>query len=124
MSSTRSLRHQLTICLILAAVLLRGLIPAGFMPASGEAARHGALLMLCFHGQLAAQPHGGGKHADGAPLEQCPFGAAAAPSLPGSAVAFHLPPALAYARPAFVLAAVRGDSPRLQPPARAPPPLS
>jgi hypothetical protein len=121
MSPTRSLRHQLTVCLILAAVLFRGLIPAGFMPASGEAAKHGALLMLCFHGQLATQPHGGGKHADGAALEQCPFGAAAAPSLPGTAAAFHLTPDLAYARPAFVSAAVHGDSSRLQPPARAPP---
>jgi len=114
------MRHQLVVCLILAGVLFRGLIPAGFMPATGEAAKRGQLLMLCTHGELAAHGHGGG-HSDGSTLEQCPFGAAAAPSLPGSAVAFHLPPALLYARPALASTAATGATPRLQPPARAPP---
>lgn len=123
MSLSRSTRHLLVVCLVLAGVLYRGLIPAGFMPASGEAARRGELLMLCPHGAMAMHGHGG-KHADGAPLEQCPFGAAAAPSLPGAAIAFHLPPALAYARPAPGPVADTAATPRLQPPARAPPALS
>jgi hypothetical protein len=121
--SSRSTRHLLVVCLVLAAVLYRGLIPAGFMPASGEAARHGALLMVCTHGELVLHEHGG-KAPAGPALEQCPFGAAAAPSLPGGALAFHLPPALAYAAPAPPTPADRGAPPHLQPPARGPPPLS
>lgn len=124
MSSVRSTRQLLVVCLVLAGVLFRGLIPAGFMPATGEAARHGALLMLCQHGELVAHGHGEGKHPGGASLEQCPFGAAAAPSLPGAAPGFHLPPALAYAPPAPLTPSERGEPPHLQPPARAPPQLS
>ncbi len=121
MSSARSTRQLLVVCLILAGVLFRGLIPAGFMPATGEAAKHGALLMVCPHGEMAMHDHGGGKHADGPSLEQCPFGAAGAPSLPSTPVAFHLPPHLAFARPLRGAVPDRGAAPHLQPPARAPP---
>ncbi|MBV8062573.1 MAG: hypothetical protein JOY51_03210 [Nevskia sp.] len=121
MSSTRSLRHQLIVCLILAGVLFRGMIPAGFMPATGEAARKGALLVLCLHGQLLAHGPDGGRQPGGLVLEQCPFGAAATPALPHTPVAFHLPPDLAYARPAAAITADHAESPRLRPPARAPP---
>jgi hypothetical protein len=121
--SSRSTRHLLVTCLVLAGVLLRGLIPAGFMPATGEAARHGALLMVCAHGQMAMHDHGG-KAPAGPSLEQCPFGAAAAPSLPGGAPAFHLPPALAYAAPLALIPSGGGEPPHLQPPPRGPPLLS
>jgi hypothetical protein len=120
--STRATRQLLVTCLVLAGVLYRGLIPAGFMPATGEAARHGAILMVCPHGQMAMHDHGG-KAPAGPSLEQCPFGAAAAPSLPGGTIALHLPPALVYAAPAQ-LTPSDGGEPHLQPPARGPPQLS
>lgn len=123
MPLTRSQRHLLVVCLVLAGVLFRGLIPAGFMPATGEAARRGELVMLCPHGTMDMGGHGG-KHGDGPALEQCPFGAAAAPSLPGGALALHLPPAPAHVGPARDDTSRRIDSPRLLPPARAPPLVS
>jgi len=111
------------VCLVLAGVLYRGLIPAGFMPASGEAARHGALLVLCTHGQLGTQGQGTGGPG-GVSLEQCPFGAAAGPALPSVDTAFVFPPAPDHIRAERSALFNRGASPRLLPPARAPPILS
>ena len=123
MVSARKKRHWLVICLVLAGVLFRGLIPAGFMPASGEAARHGALLVICTHGELGLHGHGG-NGSGGASIEQCPFGAAAGPAVPSVKLAFSFPPDLARFRPDWNAVLSHGTSPYLQPPARGPPTLS
>jgi len=120
---TRKQRHLLVVCLVLAGVLYRGLIPPGFMPASGEAARHGALLVVCTHGQLGTHGQGAGSPG-GASLEQCPFAAAAGPALPSINTAFFFPPAPDHVRADWSAISNRGGSPRLLPPARAPPVLS
>lgn len=87
----RSLRHS-AVLLALAATLLRVLVPAGWMPSASD----GAFVMLCTANGLVqvldpgSAADGGdapGSHApaaDGA----CPFGASAAPGLPGDTVQF------------------------------------
>ncbi len=115
--------HLLAIWLVMASVLYRGLIPVGFMPATGEARRHGAVLMVCPHGQFSGHGAGGG-HAGDSSLQQCPFGAAAAPAIPNlKAVHFFAPlpvPRRADAAGMDVASATHW----LLPPARAPPALS
>lgn len=112
--------------LALAGVLYRSLIPAGFMPAAGDAAHAGALLMLCPHGEFhgshgsPAAPHPpAGDHG----VQLCPFGTAGASTLPGAAAdvpveldAVPLPGGRAEHRAALALV--------VPPPARAPPALS
>lgn len=77
--------------LALAGMLYRSLVPAGFMPAAGEAVRAGMWLTLCPHGQLhdsraaPAAPHQpAGDHG----IQLCPFGTAAATALPGAVADF------------------------------------
>jgi hypothetical protein len=137
MRPTRKQRHFWMVWLVLLGVLYRGLIPAGFMPAAGEAAAHGALFVICPHGemgmsmagmQMPGMPMDMHRHAGSSPsassLEQCPFGAAAVPALPSLKTAFYFPPVLAHSRPGWNATLSRQVSPRLQPPARAPPVLS
>jgi len=113
-------RQLLIICLVLAGVLYRGLIPAGFMPASGEAARDGAMLMICPHGMVGMHEHGG-NGSGGASIEQCPFGAAAGPALPGLKLVFTFAPGPAHFRPDWSAVLNRGSMPHLHPPVRGPP---
>ncbi|MDR3418029.1 MAG: hypothetical protein P4L83_17790 [Nevskia sp.] len=110
----------IAVWLALAGVLYRGLIPAGFMPASGEAARHGTLLALCSHGALHV--HGGdGAHAGYWSLDQCPFGAAAGPGLPAARMAWDgAPPPRATPCPHYAHLRIETAALRL-PPARGPP---
>ena len=51
MSRTHSRASYLAFCLILAAFLLRSLIPAGFMPASHSDIQHGMALDICHAGE-------------------------------------------------------------------------
>jgi len=90
-----SRRHRGWAIALLAALLLRALVPAGFMPAVGA----GSLaLVFCEPGALvAAGVHGAHHHGhDGAgngthsAAAECPFAQSAAPSLPTLAA---LPPA-------------------------------
>jgi hypothetical protein len=123
MASLRKRQHLLVVGLLLAGMLFRGLIPAGLMPASGAAAEHGAVLVVCHHGELAVHGHGGSGSA-GTSVEQCPFGAAAGAAVPGVKAVFSFGPALAVAGVDWNAVAPRGSAPRLQPPARAPPTFS
>ncbi len=116
-------RHWLVVCLVLASVLYRGLIPAGFMPATGEAAQHGAMLMVCPHGEMGMHAHDG-HGSGGASIEQCPFGAAAGPAVPGVKVAFSFSQDRFHFRPDWAAVAHDGIAPQLLPPARAPPAVS
>ncbi len=113
-------RHFLAVCLVLASVFYRGMIPVGFMPANGEAARHGTLLVVCPHGEMGMHGHGG-NGSRGASLEQCPFGAAAGPAVPSVKQVYPFTASLAYFRPDRVAPFHHGTSPHLHPPARAPP---
>ena len=111
---------------MLAAVLYRGLIPAGLMPASGAAAAHGAVLMICPHGDMvmpASHDHGGKGPGSGS-IEQCPFGAAAGPAAPSLRFAPNFGTGSASNLPDRNIAVAPGSSPRLQPPARGPPIVS
>ena len=122
-SSTAKRRHLPVIWLVLAGVLYRGLIPAGFMPATGEAARDGAMLMVCPHGMMGMHEHGG-NGSGGASIEQCPFGAAAGPAVPGVKLVFSFAQEAAHFRPDWSAGLNRGSTPHLQPPVRGPPVLS
>jgi hypothetical protein len=106
--------------LVLAAILYRGLIPAGFMPAVGEAAAHGGMVMLCPHGDMAMPGHDG-KGSGSASIEQCPFGAAVGPALTSETPTLALASLAAAFRPEWSLIPNRGVQPHLQPPARGPP---
>jgi hypothetical protein len=113
----------IAVWLAIASVLYRGLIPAGLMPASGEAARHGMLLVLCTHGELGGKlPNGG--HAGDSSLQQCPFGAAAGPALPSTASVGWVAAAQATLHLPFSQQQPRYSAYRALPPARAPPALS
>jgi hypothetical protein len=113
-------RRQSVICLVLAAILYRGLIPPGFMPAGGEAMRHGTMLVLCPHGEMGMHEHGG-KGSATAPLEQCPFGAAAGPAIVSAKLSLPFSPEMAPFRPEPDMAVDHRSQRHLQPPARAPP---
>jgi hypothetical protein len=113
--------------MLLCALLVRVLVPAGFMP---EASAGIVTLQLC-SGTMPAAPvpmvdmhHGGAKHEAPAKAEQpCAFAGIVAPAL-GSADPVLLAAALAF----VFLLTVRGGAPvlparpaRLRPPLRAPP---
>lgn len=118
----RKYRRVTLIWLVLAAILYRGLIPAGFMPAAGQPG-HGSLLVLCPHGDMAMHGHDG-KGPGSAGIEQCPFGAAAGPALTSGNLTVGLARLAAAFRPDWSPVAGRADQPRLQPPARGPPAAS
>jgi hypothetical protein len=133
MFRTRHHRQLLVVCLTLAAVLYRGLIPAGFMPASGEAAAHGALLVVCPHGDMVgmegmSHQHGAHEHPGSGPggtsLQQCPFGVAGAPALQGAGLALPPGSGIDGFRPQWEALSRRDTSPAPQPPARGPPQFS
>jgi hypothetical protein len=119
----RQRSRQFALWLVLAAVLLRALIPAGFM-LERSAAGGGVSLAICYASPLArlradhGVPAGVQLHAD------CAFAAAAAPALPGAAPAAVFGPVAYALRPQRSLLSNLGAAPRLQPPARGPPLLS
>jgi hypothetical protein len=80
--------------------------------------------MAGMHRDMPGQEGHGGSAPAGASIEQCPFGAAAGPALPSVKLAFSFPPVLAHSRPDRTAVLNRAATPRLQPPARAPPLLS
>lgn len=107
----------------MAAVLLRALLPQGFMleRAAGET---GFGLAICYASPLAklradhGAPAGAQAHAD------CVFAAASGPALPG---AVRIAGCAAGRQPfdsGWIAVLNRGIAPRLQPPARAPPLVS
>jgi hypothetical protein len=108
---------------VLAGIFYRGLIPSGFMPAFGEAARHGSLLVVCHHGETRSHDHDGSGSGD-VSLDQCPFGAAAGPALASAEFAISFVNGPIAFRPGRSTADHRGVPRRLQPPARAPPMFS
>ena len=124
MSFPRKRRHLLVVCLVLAAVLYRGLIPAGFMPAMGDAAHPGAQLVICPHGEMGMMHSHAGDGANGDSVEQCPFGAAAGPALPSVQLVFLFDPGPLQARTDLRAVPNQGASPYLQPPVRGPPVFS
>ncbi|GAC1628427.1 MAG: hypothetical protein NVS9B10_18340 [Nevskia sp.] len=142
--------HRCALWLALGSVLLRGLVPAGFMPGWTQAGTDGrySWLTICPAGELQAllpqDPHAQHHHHPGAAAMpagtaaaaagmdhsahrlgeahlSCPFAAAAAPGLPVALAALALPaPGLAF------VAAQRPPGPlatrlRRLPPARGPP---
>lgn len=126
-----NLKH-FALWLAIAAVLLRALIPDGFMPEhrKGQA---GMELAICWAGPLAAlradreflkqvadRDHGQPGHHDTAGHVDCPFSSAAGPGLLTSIP--NLPSLAAQIRPmsAFAASASLAAS-RLRPPSRAPP---
>jgi hypothetical protein len=98
-------RRTATVTALLAALLLRALIPAGFMPAVGA----GSLaLVFCAPGMAAgagahAHQHHHGQHGTGgtghSAAAQCPFAQSAAPALPTVAALHYAPPRLASLAP-------------------------
>ena len=88
-------------------LLLRALIPAGFMPAVGAGSW---ALVFCEPGVLAsahAGHHEGAGHAGHSASGECPFAQSAAPALPSLAAPPPAPPLVAH------LAAARPDDLRL-----------
>ena len=93
-------RRELVTSILLVALVLRALIPAGFMPASGE----GFSLTIC-RGDLSvpSSPHDTVRHPGNAPhTEHCAFGNAPAPG-PAMEVARVLPTPVTSAEPILFL---------------------
>lgn len=133
MTALRSLLHDrrmLAMLLILAALLIRALLPSGYMPAGGERTLS---IMLCADANTASV-RGAIPMESTAPQEKghtgsdhpCAFGGLAAASLGGPdllllAVAIRHILALGFAP---IIAAPIPDFTRLRPPLRGPPALS
>ena len=99
---------------LLAALLFRAYVPAGFMPASGIP----FALELCpvgLAGMPAAHVHHAGTHAD---FATCPFGSAPAAGPISHQIAFEAPtpalsrPVVAYQSPCLTLRPQRSHLPR------------
>ena len=125
-SQSRRPRHSLALLLIAAALALRALVPAGWMPAAHDG---GIRIALCSEGgeTFVVLGRDGRLHKDQPapvqPRDPCPFGlsAHAAADLP-AIVALPLPPAAAAAMVLPALHAARLVAWRaLRPPARGPP---
>jgi hypothetical protein len=118
----RTIRH-IAVHLALAAMMLRALLPAGWMP---NAVQAGAPFVICtLHGALhlsgdpaphKQQPDDGQRH------DLCPFAAAPHLSSPAADAAIHAPFAIAaraftpdYAAPAALRTAFSPQSPRAPP---------
>lgn len=118
MTAFRTHHRPFALWLALAAVLYRALIPAGFMPATAEQARQGAVLVLCSGGLLKQSQEPG--HPAAHAYEQCAFAAAAAPALPPSVAAAASFPA-AFTVPAAAQPAAQSLPQLALPPVRGPP---
>jgi len=93
-------RRELVTSILLVALVLRALIPAGFMPASGE----GFSLTIC-RGDLSvpSSPHDTDRHpGNPAHIEHCAFGNAPAAG-PATEVARVLPTPVTAAEPILLL---------------------
>src|SRR3954465_6353268 len=127
-ASAGSIARGLRAALILAALLLRFMVPAGFMV--GTAASGAPALVICpgFEASLhvaAMHHHRPAPHHDPANHREapCPFGALAAPALPPAPHAF-LPPPAALAEAAALPPRIAAAAPSLAappPPATGPP---
>lgn len=125
--------RRFALLMAVAGVLLRGLIPPGFMPGwTGELEGQArSWLAICPAGELQALlPRGHHHHHHGADHSRhqlseahlsCPFAAAAAPALPSSPFTSVFAPTVADAGIAAVVTSAVFVFPRLRPPARAPP---
>ena len=115
--------RQSALWLALAAVLLRALLPAGFMP-ERRAGERGIGLAICYASPLAklradqGQPSGIHDHAS------CAFSAAAGPGLPSSGIRSGQKPAVAANIAALDAARFASRFSNGRPPARAPPAFS
>lgn len=122
-------RQRLFLWLVAATVLLRALVPDGFMPEHRKG--HGFELAICSAGPLAAlraaddalsthHDHGQPGQHDPSSHGDCPFAAAVAAALPGAVPGLPSLAAQAQALSAFAASAFLSAS-RLRPPSRAPP---
>jgi DUF2946 family protein len=115
--------RQFALWLALAAVLLRALLPAGFMP-ERSAGERGIGLTICYASPLAklradqGQPSGVHDHAS------CAFSAAAGPGLPSSGIRSGQQPADAADIVTLDVARFASRFSKGRPPARAPPAFS
>ena len=115
--------RQFALWLALAAVLLRALLPAGFMP-ERRAGERGIGLAICYASPLAklradqGQPSGIHDHAS------CAFSAAAGPGLPSAGIRSEQKPAVAADLAALDVSGSRSRFSNGRPPARAPPAFS
>ena len=130
--------QQFALWLAIAAVLLRALIPDGFMP-EHRAGQRGLVLAFCSAGPLAglrarqssslaeARQLADGRdpanpgHPAGDTHLGCPFASAAAPGLPAAPVAILSTPFGAAAPLRFLAVSVAFAVFRIRPPSRAPP---
>ena len=115
-------RHPIAVfALVILALALRALIPAGFMLAPDEA---GTVRLVACTGSAPGPAHHRHGHDRNAPAEQpCPFAIALAAATPPAPPAF-VPAMAPAAEPAAI--AVRGETPAVQraafpPPATGPP---
>jgi hypothetical protein len=126
MNQTPSRRRQAGIAALLAALLLRALVPAGFMPA---VAAGSLALVFCEPGVLGAGAHAHRHHPgpDGAgsgghcASTECPFAQSAAPVLPSVVPLLHAPPRLARLAPLRREDQVQRSAPARHAAARGPP---
>lgn len=117
---SRRLHRPLVFWLIAAALLWRGLVPAGFMPVVGGADGSGLHFALCSGGTLVPADGDNGTSV----THVCPFAAAEIPALPG--LSLHLPLSLPRMESPASVAAITPPSlnrPR-RPPVRGPPSLA
>jgi hypothetical protein len=121
-ASARSAGRTLRSALILAALLLRFMVPAGFMIGTSASGAPGLVLcpgfeppvqVMTMHGHRHAPAHDPATHRE-AP---CPFGALAAPALPPAPPAF-----LPSSAPAVETEAVATRTAAARPSLAAPPP--
>jgi hypothetical protein len=109
--------------LALAAVVLRGLLPFGYMPARASAGEPGITLVWCSGGSLVTHPKTPGLPSS-LHAAQCAFAFSAMAALPPTAAALVSLPTFPE-RPGFLYRPLLAVAcPHTRPPARAPPSLS
>ena len=123
-SEARSVRRvQPWRAVLLAALLLRALVPAGFMPAVGA----GSLaLVFCEPGALVQHAHHAGHagHGGHGVASECPFAQSAGPALPTLALAPPAHPPSIHVPALGREPATQSDAPLRHAAARGPPALS
>jgi hypothetical protein len=103
---------------LVAALLLRALVPAGFMPAAGSLA-----LVFCEPGAFAPHAHHAHHGGHGVAAE-CPFAQSAGPALPTLALAPPAHPLVSHVPAVGREPGARCDAPLRYAAARGPPALS
>ena len=122
MNAFRNRRQQFALWLALAAVFYRALIPVGFMPATAQQVRDGAVLVLCSGGLFKADAREPGKPTTHA-YSECAYAVAAAPALPSAGLTTPVFTAAYAISAGHALPAAPAPQLRL-PPARGPPSIS